>query len=313
MNRLVKPLVKLVTFSCKQNPIARVGLMDCSGKVLDLTADAVGKMNKKLPGLSGDMVSFISQFSAETVGDLQALLTDGAVKESELRPLDELKLHAPVVPTRNVLCVGKNYKDHVLEVAKANNSAAPVFAKHAIFFTKAPQAIVPTGGEVESHPTITKMLDYEAELAVIIGKKGRDISKADALDYVFGYTIANDITSRDLQKKHTQWFKGKTLDSSCPLGPCIVPAACLDASDLSVKLWINGEKRQDSRTSNMIFSIPELIEQLSAGFTLYPGDVLLTGTPDGVGFAMKPPQPLKAGDLMEIEVEHIGRLVNRVV
>ncbi|KAJ1405299.1 5-carboxymethyl-2-hydroxymuconate delta-isomerase [Ochromonadaceae sp. CCMP2298] len=301
-------LVKLVTFSCKQNPTARVGLMVGAQQVLDLTADAVGKLNKKLPGRSGDMITFISQAGAETVGELQALLADGAFKGSELRPVDELKLHAPVVPTRNVLCVGKNYKDHVAEMGGENS-----LPKHAIFFTKAPQAIVPTGGEVESHPTITKMLDYEAELAVIIGKKGRDIKKADALEYVFGYSIANDVTSRDLQKKHTQWFKGKTLDSSCPLGPCIVPAACLDASDLSIKLWVNGEKRQDSRTSNMIFSIPELIEQLSEGFTLYPGDILLTGTPDGVGVAMKPPQPLKAGDLVEIEVEHIGRLVNRVV
>jgi 2-keto-4-pentenoate hydratase/2-oxohepta-3-ene-1,7-dioic acid hydratase in catechol pathway len=157
------------------------------------------------------------------------------------------------------------------------------------------------------------VLDYEVELAVIIGKTGRDISKENALAHVFGYTVANDITARDVQKKHNQWFKGKSLDSTCPLGPCIVPASQIDASDLPIKMWINGEKRQDSRTSNMIFNVATIIEQLSAGFTLYPGDIILTGTPQGVGFAMQPPQVLKPGDLMEAEIEGIGRLVNRVI
>lgn len=310
-------IVKLITFNCAKNAASRVGLMVNQKKLLDLSKS--GKYHPSLPALAGNMVHLIENGGEETVKVLKGLLDKGEFAESDLNDLSEVNLKSPIeVPRRNVICVGKNYLDHVAEVAAVHNAksgepAAPLeLPKYAQFFTKAPQCVIATGEGVENHSNITKVLDYEVELAVIIGKPGRDIKKEDAHKHVFGYTVANDITARDVQKRHNQWFKGKSLDTTCPLGPCIVPASQLDASDLAIKMWINGEPRQNSRTSNMIFNVGAIIEQLSAGFTLQTGDVILTGTPEGVGFAMKPPQVLKKGDLMEAEIEHIGRLTNRV-
>eukprot|EP01032_Pedospumella_encystans_P031886 gene31886-35992_t len=311
-------IVKLITFNCAKNAASRVGLMVNQKKLLDLSKS--GKYHASLPALAGNMVHLIENGGEETVKVLKGLLDKGEFVESDLNDLSEVNLKSPIeVPRRNVICVGKNYLDHVAEVAAVHNAksgepAAPLeLPKYAQFFTKAPQCVIATGEGVENHSNITKVLDYEVELAVIIGKPGRDIKKEDAHKHVFGYTVANDITARDVQKRHNQWFKGKSLDTTCPLGPCIVPASQLDASDLAIKMWINGEPRQNSRTSNMIFNVGAIIEQLSAGFTLQTGDVILTGTPEGVGFAMKPPQVLKKGDLMEAEIEHIGRLTNRVI
>ena len=152
----------------------------------------------------------------------------------------------------------------------------------------------------------------EGANALIIGKPGTNIEKVDALSHVFGWTIANDVTGRDLQRRYGQWFKGKSLDGSCPLGPWIIPADELDASDLAIQLWINGEQRQSSRTSKMIFDVTEIIHHLSKGFTLLPGDVIMTGTPEGVGYAMVPPQVLKSGDVVRIAIEGIGELTNPV-
>ena len=184
--------------------------------------------------------------------------------------------------------------------------------KYPVFFTKAPQCIIGPDEKVESHSNLTKWLDYEVELAVIIGKKGRDIPLENWKEHVFGYTIANDITARDLQKSHSQWFKGKTLDSTCPMGPYVVPSSDLDPSSLDLQTWVNGELRQNSNTSKMIFDIPTIMHHLSKGFTLLPGDVILTGTPDGVGFAMNPPQVLRSGDKMHLEISGIGSLINTV-
>lgn len=242
-------------------------------------------------------------------------------KDLPLTHLSEVEVLAPIPrPRRNVFCVGKNYKDHILEIAAAAASKNPdepapplELPKYAQFFTKAPECVIPTGGSILSHKNITRWLDYEAEMAVVIGKQGRDISAEDAMEHVFGFTIGNDVTARDVQKKHVQFFKGKTLDTTCPMGPFIALADTIDCSNLSVKLWINEELRQNSTTKNMIFDVPEIIRQLSAGFTLYPGDVILTGTPDGVGYAMKPPKTLKAGDRIKIEIEHLGTLENTVV
>lgn len=176
------------------------------------------------------------------------------------------------------------------------------------------------GDGIESHENITKWLDYEVELAVIIGRKGRDITKENALQHVLGYTAANDVTARDLQKLHSQWFKGKSLDTSCPLGPFITLSSQHDPDtdvniphNLDLQLYLNGELRQNSNTRNLIFNIPELIHQFSKGTTLFPGDILLTGTPSGVGFARNPPINLKRGDLVDIRIQHIGQLCNPVV
>jgi len=171
--------------------------------------------------------------------------------------------------------------------------------------------IVGPSKSVESHSDITSWLDYEAELAIVIGKEGKNIKPEDALNFVFGYTVANDITSRDIQKKHVQWFKGKTLDTSCPMAAAVLlNGKGFDPQNLSIKLWLNGDLKQSSTTANMIFNVATIISELSKGFTLKPGDIILTGTPDGVGYPQQ--IALKSGDKMEIEIEKVGSLVNYI-
>ena len=225
-----------------------------------------------------------------------------------------VKLLAPIPRTpRNVFCLGRNYADHIQEdnVSRDKDTAVP---QHPQFFTKPASAIVGDGGGIRYDEKVTRRLDYEVELAVVIGKGGRDISAADAMEHVFGYTIVNDISARDLQKRHDQWFKGKGLDTFCPMGPYIVTAdEIADPHALRIELDVNGQKRQDDNTANMIFRIPAAIESLSAGLTLEPGDVLATGTPAGVGFAMNPRQWLKVGDVITCRIEGVGTLTNTVV
>lgn len=320
--------LKFITFSTAKNAALRVGAMINEKQVLDLVhKNAPSKLwlhlPTSVPNKPFSMQSLIESGN-DNVDNIMKVLRSKSefFEESCLLNIDDVKLEAPIpLPRRNVFCVGKNYKDHIAEVHAAHKakdgstSTAPAeLPKFPNFFTKAPNCVVASKTNVESHIAITQWLDYEAELAVIIGKPGRDIPREQAYDHVFGYSIGNDITSRDLQRHHNQWFKGKSLDTSCPLGPCIVPSSELsDPHNLKIQLWVNGEKRQDSNTGNMIFDIPEIISQLSKGFTLQPGDVILTGTPDGVGYAMKPPRMLKAGDVVDIEIEGIGRLTNTVV
>jgi 2-keto-4-pentenoate hydratase/2-oxohepta-3-ene-1,7-dioic acid hydratase in catechol pathway len=231
-----------------------------------------------------------------------------------LLPLAAVALQAPIPrPRRNVFCVGRNYMDHVAEGDRTRGITQSEVPKFPQFFTKAADTVIAPGAPVPSHAGVTQWLDYEVELVAVIGTAGRDIPKERALDHVFGWTIGNDVTGRDLQRRHGQWFKGKSLDRSCPMGPSIVPAADLDASDIGISLTINGEQRQSSRTSKMIFDVAEIIHQLSAGFTLLPGDVIMTGTPEGVGYAMQPPQTLRPGDVMALTIEGIGTLTNAVV
>jgi len=220
-------------------------------------------------------------------------------------PAKRVRLLAPIPsPARNVFCLGRNYADHAAE----RGAAAP---EHPVYFTKPATAVVGPGDDVVHH-AITKELDYEVELTAVIGTGGRDIPRAEALKHVFGYTIINDVTARDLQKRHQQWFKGKSLDTFCPMGPVLVTAdEIADPQTLSVAMRINGETRQSSHTSKMIFPVDECIAVLSQGFTIRPGDVIATGTPEGVGAALG--KFLKAGDKMEAEVERIGVLANKVV
>jgi len=215
------------------------------------------------------------------------------------------RLEAPIPrPARNVFCLGRNYKEHAAE----RGAEAP---PHPVYFTKVPESVIAPGGKVIHH-AVTKELDYEVELAVVIGAAGRDVPRERALEHVFGYTIINDVTARDLQKRHGQWFKGKTLDTFCPMGPVLVTADEIpDPQALAITLRVNGETRQSSHTSKMIFPVDECISTLSEGFTLLPGDVIATGTPEGVGAALG--KFLQAGDKIEAEVERIGVLQNRVV
>jgi 2-keto-4-pentenoate hydratase/2-oxohepta-3-ene-1,7-dioic acid hydratase in catechol pathway len=226
---------------------------------------------------------------------------------------DSVKLLAPIPHLRkNAFCVGRNYLEHVAEGARAMGGEVrlPVVPQ---FFTKAPTTVNAPGAPVRLDPGLTALLDYEVELAVVIGKAGRDIPKARAYEHVFGYTIANDVTARDLQRRHEQWFKGKSLDTTLPLGPWIVDAAEVgDPTTLELSLTVNGEERQRAKASMMIFDIPAIIESLSGGLTLEPGDVIATGTPSGVGFAMDPPQGLKDGDIVVASIDRIGELVSPI-
>jgi len=228
-------------------------------------------------------------------------------------PADSITPLAPIPRTaRNVFCLGRNYADHIQEdnVSRDKQTPPPEYPQ---FFTKPSSAIVGDGAAIRYDERVTRRLDYEVELAVVIGIGGRDIAAADALKHVLGYTIVNDVTARDLQRRHDQWFKGKGLDTFCPMGPWIVTAdEIADPHALRLSLTVNGEPRQDAGTGDMIFKIPQIIESLSAGLTLEPGDVIATGTPSGVGYAMNPRRFLAAGDVIECYVQGIGKLTNTV-
>jgi 2-keto-4-pentenoate hydratase/2-oxohepta-3-ene-1,7-dioic acid hydratase in catechol pathway len=228
-------------------------------------------------------------------------------------PLRDVTLRAPLTPRKNVFCVGRNYLAHAQEGARARGEAALNLPAVPTFFTKAPTAVTGPDATLTLSGGVSSQYDWEAELAVIIGTRCTDVAQTDAPNVIFGYTCLNDVTARDLQRAHQQWFKGKSLDQTCPLGPWIVDSAEVkDAQNLAIALRLNGRTQQDSNTRAMIFSIPRIIAELSKGMTLEPGDIIATGTPDGVGFAMDPPLFLKDGDVMEVEIEGIGVLRNRV-
>ncbi|WP_404478400.1 fumarylacetoacetate hydrolase family protein [Novosphingobium sp. BL-52-GroH] len=234
------------------------------------------------------------------------------------RSLAGVKINAPILPLRNIMCVGKNYFAHAHEFTKSGFDSSAKDMSEAIpaapiIFTKAPETVIGTGDDMRYPTGLSDSIDYEAELGVVIGKAGRGISKADALDHVFGYTIINDMTARDLQSKHKQWFIGKSLDTFCPMGPWLVSADEVDVTNLDLKCWVNGELRQDANTADLIFDVPTLIETLSAGLTLQPGDVIATGTPAGVGIGFEPPKYLARGDEVAIEISGLGRLSNVLV
>ena len=232
--------------------------------------------------------------------------------------LKDVCLLAPIPkPRRNIFCVGKNYLDHVKEIkdsklGEAQGSMANL-PKHPVVFSKVPEAVIATRVGIDSHPAATQEMDYEAELAVVIAKKGKAITKADAMKHVWGYTIINDVSARDVQAKHVQFHIGKSFDTFCPMGPWLVSADELDEKNTKIQCWVNGELRQDGNTNQMIFDIPTVIESISAGMTLYPGDVIATGTPSGVGMGFKPPRFLKKGDSVKIQIDGIGVLENPVI
>ncbi len=230
--------------------------------------------------------------------------------------LSSVRLEAPLpVPRRNVWCVGRNYHAHAKELAasvfKASNADPQAWP---IVFTKVPECVVGPSDDVRlPGAAISAQIDYEAELAVVIGKGGKNITQADAMNHVFGYTVVNDVTARDVQMRHQQWDMGKSFDTFCPMGPWIVTADEMDGRKTRVRCWVNGELRQDGPTENMIFDIPTLIETISRGITLYPGDIIATGTPAGVGMGLNPPRYIATGDVIRIEIDGIGEIQNRFV
>lgn len=265
--------------------------------------------------LPSTMLGLIEQgdTALEKVRAIAAKAADDPVSEIELR-LDQVHLLAPIPrPLKNIFCIGKNYAEHAMEFDKTTDPSIAI-PQHPVIFTKAPTTVIGPGAGIKCHSLITKALDYEVELAVIIGKRGSYVKPEEAMDYVFGYTILNDITARDLQKQHLQWFRGKSLDTSAPMGPCIVHKSAIpNPGNLTVSLKVNGETRQHASTADFLFSIPTLISTLSQGITLEAGDIISTGTPAGVGAARKPPQFLQPGDMLELTISDIGTLMNPVI
>ena len=291
----------------------RFGALKAGGAVQLVVISPDGKafcpVSSLVAGFSGDLIDLIRRLPDPSAGL-------GAV--SQWQPLDGKALLAPIPqPRRNIFCVGKNYHEHAREFAQsgfdtsaAKNETAPAYP---VIFTKAPSTVVADGDPVEAFAGVTTQLDYEAELAVVIGKPGRGIARDKALEHVWGYTIVNDVTARDLQQKHRQWFLGKSMDTFCPMGPWVVTADEVgNSADLGVKCWINDELRQDANTRDLIFDIPTIIATISAGITLQPGDIIATGTPAGVGIGFNPPKFLKPGDVMKISIDRLGTLTNTV-
>ncbi len=269
---------------------------------------SVNEANKTIRPIAGvrDMIDLIERFD-----DLAAAV---AAQGEEL-PLAEVKLLAPIVtPRRNIFCVGKNYLEHAREFSRSGFEAGAVKGAevddYPAVFSKPPSTVVGPGARVDLHSHVTSSVDYEAELTLVIGKGGRDIPAKDAFEHIFGYTIINDVTARDRQRNHKQWFLGKSLDTFCPMGPWITTRDEVDAENLDVKCWVNDELRQNANTRDLIFGIPSLIATISAGLTLQPGDLIATGTPVGVGIGFNPPKFLKKGDVVSISIEGLGTLTN---
>ena len=279
--------------------------------ILDTANSAVIDLAKVAPDLPRDMVALIERGPA---GLAQA---KSAAAGAKGLPLSGVKLLAPIPrPRRNIFCVGKNYHEHAREFhssgfdASAGKDAIP---EVPIIFTKPPSTVIGPGEPIPAHLDPTDSVDYENELVVVIGRGGRGIPKARAFEHVYGYTIANDVTARTLQHRHKQWFIGKSIDGFCPLGPAIVTADEIpDVAKMHLVTRVNGEVRQDALVRDLIFDIPTLIETISAGVTLEPGDLIATGTPAGVGIGFKPPKYLKKGDVVSLTIDPIGELVNPV-
>lgn len=301
--------MRFATLLTSSGPAAAVQLADGSFLPVAEAARAAGSTDPSL--LDGGLQAVIEGGAAalasvaSLIGKADPSLTIAALDAQLLAPLPR--------PGKNVMCVGRNYADHIAEGARAQNTAIAI-TEVPVFFTKPRTAVIGPGATIPIFAHVSTQIDYEVELALIIGTAGRDIAKDRAFDHIWGYTILNDVTARDVQRRHGgQYFKGKGLDGSCPMGPIVVTADELaDPQNIGLRCLVNGEVRQSSTTAKMIFDIPTLIASLSEGLTLEPGDILATGTPHGVGYAMVPPNFLKDGDEVVCEIDGIGRLGNPV-
>jgi 2-keto-4-pentenoate hydratase/2-oxohepta-3-ene-1,7-dioic acid hydratase in catechol pathway len=307
--------MRFVTFLKKNEQ--RIGLMGPHDQIIDLAELNRRYLKDGNAPIFASMQSFIEAGAKAVQAARKAEKYVAGKNPEELKKIaqagalvkaSQARLAAPIPwPKKNVVMLGVNYREHVDEGAKARDIELK-YPEHPVFFTKPATSVIGHMGKVIHHPA-TERLDWEVELAVVMGRRGRDIPKDKAYDYVFGYTICLDMTARDLQRKHGQWFKGKSLDTFCPIGPWIVHKSALpDPQQLRLVCRVNGEVMQDGNTRDMIFDIPTTIESLSSGMTLEPGDIISTGTPSGVGFARTPPVFLKPGDKVEGEVEGIGTL-----
>jgi 2-keto-4-pentenoate hydratase/2-oxohepta-3-ene-1,7-dioic acid hydratase in catechol pathway len=296
------------TFSTSSNPLPRLGAR-LDDRVLDLQAAQVDGRRAAPDAL----LELIQQGPDAWKFASEVALAEVRLKPSATYGVDEVRWHAPIPrPLKNVFCVGRNYAAHAQESAAAFKTDAKL-PDIPVFFSKAPTAVTGPFDDVLRHAAMTLQVDWEAELGVVIGRAGRNIAARDALSHVFGYTVINDVTARDLQQRHNQWFKGKSLDGSCPMGPVVVTADEFgDPQNKRITLRLNGVTKQDARTSDMIFSVATIIEWLSKGLTLEPGDIIATGTPEGVGMGRSPQEWLQDGDVVETEIEGIGTMRNVV-
>jgi len=256
----------------------------------------------------------IEDFLNEKNNDYQELINYLKSQDLPYVEIDYKDILPPISrPKQNIICMGLNYEDHIKESEKVflKDIKRP---KHPIIFTKSTLSINSPYGDIEIRDEVSNELDWESELAIIIGKPGIRINKRDAYEHIFGYTVLNDISARDLQRNHKQFFLGKSLPGACPIGPCIVTKDEIEnPHDLAISCKVNGKIKQESNTRYQIFDIPTQIESISRSTYLMPGDIIATGTPSGVGFARTPPEFLKDGDLVECEIEKIGKIINRVV
>ncbi|MGE8205186.1 fumarylacetoacetate hydrolase family protein [Heyndrickxia sp. NPDC080065] len=297
--------MKFVSYEC--NGLEQYGIVDDqTGDILNLSQIAIIKEIDDFPLTLLEGIKQGDHFITTIQKVMDSLEQDYS---SFLLKKDSLKWLSPIShPPKNVICVGKNYREHAIEMG----SEADI-PEHVMIFTKATTAITGHLSNIDLHSEVTSELDYEGELAVVIGKGGKNISESDALKHVFGYTILNDITARDLQKRHKQFFIGKSLDTSCPIGPWIIHHSQIkNPNNLDITTKVNNEVRQNSNTKHFIFPIEEVISTLSKGMTLEPGDIIATGTPAGVGKGFKPPIFLKRNDQIDITIEGIGTLTNKV-
>lgn len=310
--------MRLSTFATTDLPHARLGLVQEDEIVdVDLAARALNQAPYEQMldliewgNLGMQTLQAIAQKAAgRRLRDVRTFVELGAA-----HALSDVQLFAPIPrPRKNIFCLGLNYAAHAKESAQARGREATVL-EAPLFFTKAPTTVNGPYGDLVIDPSVSTEIDWEVELAVIIGTPGKNIREEDALAHVFGYTVLNDVSARDIQSRHKQFFKGKSIDGYCPMGPWIVTADEIpDPQQLTVRLRVNGVTKQHDSTSNMLFDVRSIIAILSQGMTLEAGDIIATGTPSGVGFARKPPEFLRPGDVMETEIDGIGTLRNRVV
>jgi 2-keto-4-pentenoate hydratase/2-oxohepta-3-ene-1,7-dioic acid hydratase in catechol pathway len=298
--------LRLATFQPKAGGKPSIGVVTAKGRVVDLAKAARAAKIR----LNFDPTNMVSLIAAGPEAVAQARRC-AAAEPGE--PLESVRLMAPIpVPVRNTYAVGWNYLEHFGESLTAN-AAKAALPKHPVFFTKDTHTVNGPFDPIPFDPAVSVKIDWEGELAVIIGKRGRNIKEADAMNYVFGYAVINDTTARDMQVDHGgQWFKGKSLDGHGPIGPWIIAASDLNHDDLQLTTRVNGVVKQQINTKQMYFKVPRIISELSLGLTLEPGDVIATGTPSGIGAARNPPEFLKPGDILETEIDRIGVIRNEI-
>ncbi len=301
--------LRLATFSPPGDPALRTGVVLDDGRVVDLGREA----KRKGVALAFDPASMISLIAGGE-GALRQVRALAQGADGEHPKIFDVSFASPIpVPQRNIYAVGWNYLEH-FEEGKAMRDPNQKYPEHPVFFSKGQHCMNGPFAAIPFDPTVSTMIDWEGELAVVVGRRGRNIPESSAMEYVFGFSVINDTTARDLQQtRHGgQWFKGKSLDGHGPMGPWIVTRGAINPENLRLQTRVNGVVRQNANTGQMFFKIPTILAELSLGLTLEPGDVIATGTPPGVGHSMKPPMYLKPGDIMETEISGIGVIRNEI-